>query len=205
MFTKKITSKNALSIEQRKLIICLLEDSFGSLNLECLLDSLNLSKVEAEEIIEKGNLISNQIGKAIKDFLKEISIIDRRFGSAISEFEIIIPANYDHNYHIDEFAKRAKELKTTYYFNDEFNSLNFDSKINKLEPGKIYKIKIFPILDAVNSEDCLVFLRKQNAILAGMHAITFVYDMSNRQLPKGKRIVSFGENESLLQKVNWSL
>lgn len=202
MLLKKITSRNAMSLEQCKLIRQLLENSFSAIALDSLLDSINLSKMEAEEIIEKGNLLTNQFRKAINDFLKENSIIDRRFGSAISEFEVVIPLNYDHDNHMDTFVNRVNEMKTTYYISNEFNSFNFDSIGSRLEAGKIYKIKIFPILEAVNSEDCLIFLRKQNAVLAGINGITFAYDMSNGQLPKWKRLLSFGENESIAQDIN---
>jgi hypothetical protein len=66
-----------------------------------------------------------------------------------------------------------------------------------LVPGKTYKVKIFPILQTVTSEDCMTFLKKQNAVLVGGQGATLVYDLAKDQLPKGKWTVSFDEKEAL--------
>lgn len=197
MITEKITSENAMSEGQRKQIKRLLEDGFDSRNLDSILDSLNLSKDAAQEILKKGNLVKEHIEASVIASLKENSIIDKRFGSPVAEFKLTVPADYKHDTCIDSFAKRVKKEKTTYYYNNDFNSQNFAKASVKLEPGKTYNVKIIPILETVTSEDCMKVLRSHNAILVGGQGATLVYDLAKDQLPKGKWTVSFYEKDSL--------
>lgn len=122
---------------------------------------------------------------------------DQKFGAAIKEFEFTVPADYKHDSQLDTFAKKTKKLKTTYYFNDALTSANFAKATNKLEPGKTYKVKIFPILATVTSEDCMTFLGKQNAILVGGQGITLLHDQKADEFPVGKYTVSFDQKDAL--------
>jgi hypothetical protein len=122
---------------------------------------------------------------------------DNKFGLVIREFEITVPVDYKHDTQIDSFAKRVKKEKTTYYYNDAFTSKNFAKATNKLVPGKKLKVKIFPILKTAKSEECMTFLKKQNAILAGGQGVTLLYDLAKDQLPKNKWTVSFDEKDAL--------
>mgnify|MGYP001217575367 CR=1 FL=1 len=162
--------------------------------------ALGLSKDEAQEIISNGGTMQLEI----KPILQKLAITDKRFGPTIREFEIKVPTDYKHSSQIDTFAKKAKKEKTTYYFNDDLTSKNFAKATNKLEPGKTYKVKIFPILSTVKSEDCTAFLRKQNAILVGGQGATLVYDLAKDQLPKGKWTVSFDEKDALWEDLDGS-
>ncbi len=123
--------------------------------------------------------------------------LDERFGPAIVEFELTVPADYNHDTQIDTSGAKARKEKTTYYYNDELTSKNFANATNKLVPGKTYKIKIIPILSTVTSEDCMALLRKHNAILVGGQGATLVYDLAKDKLPKGKYTVSFDEKDAL--------
>ena len=132
-----------------------------------------------------------------KPILQKLTINDKRFGPAIKEFEITVPLDYNHDTQIDQFGEKTKKLKTTYYYNDALTSKNFAKATNKLQPGKTYKVKIFPILATVKSEDCMTFLGKQNAILVGGQGVTLVQDLKKEELPLDKWTVSFDERESL--------
>lgn len=123
--------------------------------------------------------------------------LDERFGPTIVEFELTVPTDYNHDTQIDISAKKARKEKTTYYYNDDLTSKNFANATNKLVPGKTYKVKIFPILQTVTSEDCMALLRKHKAILVGGQGATLVYDLAKDKLPKGKYTVSFDEKEAL--------
>lgn len=122
---------------------------------------------------------------------------EKRIGAAMVEFELTVPTDYNHDKQVDQFAKKVKKEKTTYYFNDALTSKNFANATNKLQPGKTYKVKIFPIMSAISSEDCMAFLRKQNAILVGAQGMALLYNLHKDQLPKGKWSISFDEKESL--------
>lgn len=176
--TEKITQ------DQRKQIIRFVEDR---------LDKLGFTKEEAQEIIENGGTLTTEI----ETLFKKLSIADNRFGSAIKEFEITVPADYNHDKQIDQFGKKTKKLKNTYYYNDAFTSKNFAKATNKLEAGKTYLVKIFPILKSVTSEDCMNFLRKQRAILVGGQGLSLAQDLKKDEFPVGKWTVSFDEKDAL--------
>jgi len=158
------------------------------------LRTLGLTKDEAQEIIKIGGKMQEQF----KPILQKLAMMDKRFGQAIKEFEFTVPADYKHESQLDTFAKKTKKLKTTYYFNnDDLTSSNFAKATNKLEPGKTYKVKIFPILSQVSSEDCMTFLGKQNAILVGGQGITLLQDHNADEFPVGKYTVSFDQKDAL--------
>lgn len=157
------------------------------------LRTLGLTKDEAQEIIKAGGKMQEQF----KPILQKLAMIDQRFGPAIKEFEFTVPANYKHDSQLDTFAKKTKKLSTTHYFNNALTSSNFAKATNKLEPGKTYKVKIFPILSQVSSEDCMTFLEKQNAILVGGQGITLLQDHKAGKFPVGKYTVSFDQKDAL--------
>jgi hypothetical protein len=155
--------------------------------------ALNLTKDEAQEIITSGGTMQEEV----KPILQKLAIVDKRFGAALVEFDLTVPSDYDHNTCIDKFGKRVKKEKTTYYYNDAFTSKNFANATNKLEPGKTYRVKIFPILSTVTSGDCMNFLGKQEAILVGGQGETLAYDLHRDKFPKGKYTVSFDKKDAL--------
>lgn len=176
--TEKITSK------QENRIADLVRDAVRA---------LDFSKDEAQEIIKAGGTLQEQV----KPILQKLAMVDQCFGPAVKTFEFTVPADYVHDTQLDTFAKKTKKLKTTYYFNDELTSKNFAKATNKLEPGKTYKVKIFPILETVTSEDCMSFLAKQNAILVGGQGITLLQDQKADEFPVGKYTVSFDQKDAL--------
>lgn len=159
------------------------------------LRTLGFTKDEAQEIIKAGGKMQEQF----KSILQKLAMVDQRFGPAVKDFEFTVPVDYKHDTQIDTFAKKTKKLKTTYCFNDALTSMNFAKATNKLEPGKTYRVKIFPILATVTSEDCMTFLGKQNAILVGGQGITLLQDNKADQFPVSRWTVSFDEKEALLK------
>jgi len=151
------------------------------------------SKDEAQEIIKAGGTLQERV----KPILQKLAMVDQRFGPATADFEFTVPADYKHDTQLDTFAKKIKKLRTTYYFNDALTSANFAKATNKLEPGKTYRVRIFPILETVTSEDCMTFLKKQGAILVGGQGITLLQDGKSDQFPVSKWTVSFDEKDAL--------
>ncbi len=199
MITHEITSGNEMTGGQRKQLVRFVTDALHATkeNVESIVDGLNLDNVEAQEIIEKGKL-KELLQTAVIGLLKQHAIIDERFGAPIVEFDFTVPVNYDHDTQIDSSGKNAKNVPSpSYYYNDDLTSKNFANATNKLEPGKTYTVKIFPILTTVDSDSCVNFLRKQNAILVGGQGTTLVYDLAKEQLPKNKSTVSFDKKDAL--------
>ena len=178
MITEKITSG------QRKTLLRLLEDA---------VDTSGLTKDQTTEILKVGNLVQADL----KVSFGKYSIADKRFGPAIREFEFTVPSDYNHDTQLDTFAEKTKSLETTYYFNDDLTSANFAKATNKLVPGKTYKVKMFPVLERVTSEDCIDFLAKQGALLVGGQGVTLLQDNKADEFPVGKWVVSFDQKDAL--------
>ena len=155
--------------------------------------ALGFSKDEAQEIIKAGGTLQEQV----KPILQKLAMVDQRFGPAVKDFEFTVPADYVHDTQLDSFAKKTKKLKTTYYFNDALTSENFAKATNKLEPGKTYRVRVFPILRTVTSDDCMTFLKKQGAILVGGQGITLLQANKPDEFPVSKWTVSFDEKNAL--------
>lgn len=126
-------------------------------------------------------------------------ITDKHFGPA-RVFKIKVPVNYEHYVQIDKFSK--KYAKNFFWFNDSINDKNFEKASNKLIPGKIYTIKIFPILKKVKSEDCVAFIYSQNAFMIGAQGLSLVWELNKNQFPRGKRTISFDEKDSLFTDID---
>jgi len=191
--TTQITQPETMTDDQRKQIRRLFEDCFTGIDL----DTLGLSKEEAQMLIEKGDIMQGELKQFILALLKKYAVIDQRFGAALAEFDLTVPTDYNHDTVIDDQKKKLKKLKTTYYYNDDLNSKNFAKATNKLVPGKTYIVKIFPILESVTSEDCMTFLKKQRAILVGGQGVLLANDLKGDEFPIGKWTVSFDEKEAL--------
>lgn len=191
--TDKITQLEPMTDGQRKQIRRFLEDGTAAIDI----DAFNFSKEEAQQIIEKGDLLQAEMKTTVTTFLKKYAIIDQRFGVALTEFDLTVPADYNHDTIIDNQKKKLKKLKNTYYYNDHLTSKNFANATNKLVPGKTYRVKIFPILEGVTSEDCMTFLKKQHAILVGGQGVLLANDLKGDEFPIGKWTVSFDEKEAL--------
>ncbi len=139
----------------------------------------------------------------IKPILQKLAIEEERFGLVVSKFSITIPANYKHAKQIDRFAEKVKKLNTTYHYDKDLTSKKFENATHRLVPGKTYTVKIFPILERASSkervsgEDCMAFLRKQNAILVGGQGLTLAYSLMPDEFPVNKCVVSFDEKVAL--------
>lgn len=131
----------------------------------------------------------------------EIIGLDQRFGLAVKDFEFTMPADYEHDSQLDTFAEKAKRLLTTRYFDNALSSANFRNATNKLMPGKTYRVRIFPVLETVTSEDCMTFLRNLGAILVGGQGITLLADKKVDEFPIGKWTASFDEKDALWEDI----
>lgn len=151
-----------------------------------------LSKAEAEEIISKPNAVQ----ELARLMLQNLATANGRFGPAIRDFEFTIPSDYDHDTQIDTFVIKTQELKTTHHMNKNLTSQNFAKATNRLKPGKTYRVRIFPILETVTSEDCMDFLKDQNVILVGAQGLTLLQDHKVNELPVGGTI-SFDHKDAL--------
>lgn len=137
---------------------------------------------------------SREFWKELGELIQKHSQPDKRFGVATVLGDVTIPIGYNPAICVDEYAKKVKGLKSTYYYNNALTSANFPNPSSKLEPGKIYTIKTIPILETVSSEDCLVELARHSALLVGAQGLPVV---DTQKLPKGKWYASFDKKENL--------
>ncbi len=192
--TEKITEK--MTDGQRKQLKRFLEDGLSAFTANEL-EALDLTKEEAQEIIAKGDLMQAEMKTFLIALLKKHAIIDKRFGPSIIEFDVTVPMDYNHDTYIDTRGKEVRKLKNTYYYNDALTSANFAKATNKMVPGKTYRAKIYPILETVNSDDCMNFLKRQRAILVGGQGVMLAQSQHGDKFPKDKWAVSFDEKEAL--------
>ena len=194
MITEKITSENDMSVGQRKQLKRFLEDLFGSLDVDSMLDSLGLSKDSAQELIEKINLIKPKIEKSAIDVLIENSIVDKRFKLFADLGVITVPENYVH-------GKQLSSLNQSefYFFNNDITDKNFPNPTRILKPGDKLWVRAFKQVVPGNttSEDRMGFLKKLNAVFTGAQGASLVYQQKKDLLPKGYWYCSFDEKDHL--------
>lgn len=142
--------------------------------------------------------------KRIEEFLSGDLILvknpnkwHKQFGQALVDFEFTVPEDYHHDTQIDTFTKKTKTLDRANCFNENFTSAKFARATNKLVPGKTYRVRIFPIITRVSSQECFDFLAKHSTILVGGQGITLLQQERPEDFPKGKYTVSFDRPEAL--------
>ena len=118
------------------------------------------------------------------------------FGSPV-KFNLTVPLNYDYFTEIDSFAKKINAP-----VDSRMTSVNFSNATNGLIPGKNYKIKIFPILEETSFEDCVIFLRKQNAIMVGAPGLILALYLRKSEFPTDIAVFSFDEISALWKDNN---
>lgn len=158
----------------------------------------NLTKAQAEQILKSGNLVQEDLEKS----LQKHSIVDKRFGSDLLKGKgtFTVPTDYNHDTQVDDFGTKTKDLKSTFYYNENLTSKNFSKATNKLVPGKTYGIKMFPILETVESEDCLNRLKSEPGnVLVGAQGLTALQANQPDIFPIRKWTVSFDEKDALWQ------
>jgi hypothetical protein len=150
--------------------------------------------------------IINKLGgeKGMQDFLAgRMEVVKKKFhqfGDDVlnGKGTFTVPDNYNHDTQVDDFGKKTCKLKSTYYYNNDLTSKNFAKATNKLQPGKTYAIKMFPLLEGgISNEDCLAFLESNNAILVGAQGVTALQANQPEIFPTGKYTVSFDEKDAL--------
>lgn len=124
---------------------------------------------------------------------------DQKFSSAAIQFSMTVPKNYNHDTQIDTFTEKTKNLKTIYKYSNTLTSENFSNATNRFVPGMTYGVKMFPIVSAVTTQDCAMFLEEQNAILMGAHGLTLAEELMCKKFHWHKSVVSFDKREALPQ------
>ena len=139
----------------------------------------------------------NKLNRVERDNLAGVNVVVSRF-SLLSSLQFTVPKDYNHPTQLASFAKENR--KKFYFYNDNITDRNFAKVTNKLVPGKTYEAKIFKITKRVTSEDCLAFLKTQNAILVGAQGISVVWQQAKEQFPK-EWTVSFDEKDTFGQDI----
>ena len=119
---------------------------------------------------------------------------DPRF-ELIKTIGVTVPRDYVHSTRLASFAKQNQ--KKFYGYNDAITDENFVNATTRLVAGQKLQVKVFQIVKRADSEECLTFLKSQNAIFTGAQGASLAYDLAGKQLPIGKWSVSFDEKEAL--------
>ncbi|MDP2934305.1 MAG: hypothetical protein Q8N59_00835 [bacterium] len=108
-----------------------------------------------------------------------------------------VPDDYVHSTRLASFEKENR--KKFYYWNDATTDKNFAKATTKLVPGRKLHVKVFKqiVSGTTTSEECLAFLKSQNAVLTGAQGASLVFEQKREDLPKGYWYLSFDEKEAL--------
>lgn len=160
---------------------------------------LDKAGFDADTVQRVINSPGNSRAKAMYAVLASGSQMDYRF-ELVNTFEIVVPEDYDHGKRLDSFGKEHR--KAFYYYNECLTDKNYAKATTKLEPGRKLKVKVFHIKERVTSEDCLAFLRSQEAILVGAQGATLAWEQKKEELPVNRSSVSFDEKNALWKDVD---
>jgi len=130
---------------------------------------------------------------------------DERF-ELVNEFKILTPRGYNPNTQLGNFVEKwdknnelfSDSLKR-FFISKHISNANF-TKATKLEPGKLYTVKIFSIKEAVDSKECLSFIRKQNYFGTNAQGLSLVLEYYKHEVPDGITL-SFDEKNSLFESL----
>ncbi len=122
------------------------------------------------------------------------TILSSKF-RCIKEFNITIPNSYKHEVQLKRFSELC-DAKCSYY-NSIITDNNFARVTHKLIPGKTYVVRIYQILKATTSENCLNFLKSENAVLVGSQGLSLLFEKNQSVFPLDAYLLSFDKKEAL--------
>lgn len=159
----------------------------GQVSVDHLWRFLNLSWHDRE----------NRFGEREKQVVTDVLVGKSIRFSMICDLGILtVPEDYVHERGIEDFLR--KHRKNLYYHNSEISDENFPNPACVLTPGDRFHVRVFkPAVGVANSEECLSFLREQNAVYVGMQGSSLVFDQKRDLLPRGMQYASFSESDRL--------
>ncbi len=130
--------------------------------------------------------------------------IDSKFGKDILKGTGVftVPNDYNDDTWLDDFRNKTCDLESTQYFNPNLRSENFANLKNKLVPCKTYGLKLFRILEKASTQECLMFLKENKAILVGPRGLTLLQSYQPEIFIIWKCTASFDEKNLLDQQDN---
>jgi len=126
--------------------------------------------------------------------LDTFTSIQSKVGLPVSEFELKVPINYNHFTQLDSFVFRNE---SSWVISWQISDKVFSKSTNKLVNGNSYKVKIFPLLTDLSFEECINFMKSQNAIMVNAQGLILAYTLSPNKFPRDRWIASFDEKDRL--------
>ena len=137
--------------------------------------------------------------KEERTLLSGTSTFDPRF-QLVNTFYLVVPYGYDHATRLASFRREhGRELS---YCNPNITDEKFSRVTIRLVPGRRLKVKVFQITQQVSSEDCLAFLRTQNAVFVGAQGASLAYELARDQLPVSRGSISFDKRKALWKDID---
>jgi hypothetical protein len=189
--TTQITQTEVMTDGQRKQIKHFMEDAISAMDLE----SLGFSKVEAQKIIENGDLLQHGMKEYLDTHLKKLTTVTR-FGEPIAEFDLTVPLDHNYDTWLDTINKPYEESDDAHY---DLQADYFANETHKLVPGKTYRVEIIPILEEVRSQRCINFIKKRGGILVGGMGAVLAQILHKDKLPHDQWILALDEEDAVWQ------
>ena len=167
-------------------------------------DAAKLAGLQIDQLqkVRKGRITLEHIEwfngllRTERDKLSGVSRSDPRF-KLVKTLDILVPADYVHATRLTSFAEAHRS--EFYYYDSNLTDQNFGRATTQLKPGQRFKVDVFQIKETVTSENCMVFLHSQKALLVGAQGASIVYEQERKELPKNRGYISFDEKENLWQ------
>lgn len=118
---------------------------------------------------------------------------DRKF-LLRKEFQVIVPEGYSHRVQLRWFKRQYE--KDFYFFRQEITDKNYSKVTGRFVPEEAYAIKLFQVEDAT-PEECLAFLKAEDAILVGAQGLSLVWELKKEEFPEESWVESFDEPSNL--------
>jgi len=186
MTTTNIRQPQATS-DQLQRIKRLLEASDITIDLR----AFEFTVQEAQDIIERCNLIEDDVKARVAYLLKKLAIHDLRFEPAVGDFDLVVPGDYE------PYLLLERCITNNWFGYDNEEITQYVSVITAsppcvLERGKTYGVKIHPFEEgSITAPDAQAFITSQNGIFVGAQGLLLTVLLYPDQLPDLNWVVRY--------------
>lgn len=126
-----------------------------------------------------------------------IPSLDKQFEASRYEFDMYVDSSYDHKNALESYRSYNPKLFDLFNKANNINSIkdaNYAEKVDRLLPGKDYRVRLFRILhshiDSISLYEILHFLRNQKSMIIGPQGLCQLHLMCKTNLPGDAYIVA---------------
>ncbi len=117
----------------------------------------------------------------------------------VKTFILQVSDNFVHKTYLD--SKQGSPVKGIDVWNTwEITDHNFRKVSTQLKAGQTLQVEIFKGIGLQSSEECIQFLKENNALLVGAQGAGLVLELKREEIPNDSNCYSFDEEYHLFQE-----